>query len=585
MKLTKIQREIVKAIRQLHRQGEPLNIPAVKRRHPELMAAVYALKPYWGWKQALADAGLGYADIKAELQDFCVCEICKAEAQSLCSHLLAKHGINRDEYQQDYPGAEICSEELRSRMSKMENKDLPHWERIWTDEYVLDRLWERHKRKLPLNHNAVIFQDVRLLSQVQWRFDTYANTLKKIGLNPDNIRLTPRALQTKKEVLDGIARRQRLRMTLRAARVRYGGTKDSDPTLYRGAIRLFGSWQKAIEATRPGRKAMRMKSKYPIPRSVLQEIRRRHQSGLSLSTRAIWGGEQPDTELYAQALQFFGSWRVAFSRAGLRCRRMPPFYLKYATKKSIITEIKRRQQSALSLNLTAVLRERGGRVLHNGAGRLFGSWRKAIEAAGLDYETIQIREKYCRPENVLHEIRRRYKLGLPLTITQLERKLSDFTFTRKARKFFGSWKKALSAAGIRYRDAVPKQPRKYPTKESVLVAIRLRQQNGLPLGGNDVVKRKRGYADRPLYESGRKFFKKWTRAVKCAGLPYPAYVHPKKYPTQEAVITAIQLRQQAKLPMTVRAMQRADSTLYRSCRKFFRTCADALKSAGITRQT
>ena len=36
--------QIVKTIRNLHRRKEPLNITAVKRRHPELIQAVYAGK-------------------------------------------------------------------------------------------------------------------------------------------------------------------------------------------------------------------------------------------------------------------------------------------------------------------------------------------------------------------------------------------------------------------------------------------------------------------------------------------------------------------------------------------------------------
>ncbi len=40
--------QIIRKIQQLHRRGEPLNISAVKRSHPELIRAVYNAKPFRG---------------------------------------------------------------------------------------------------------------------------------------------------------------------------------------------------------------------------------------------------------------------------------------------------------------------------------------------------------------------------------------------------------------------------------------------------------------------------------------------------------------------------------------------------------
>lgn len=68
--------EVLKAIRQRHANRQPLNLTAVKRDAPELVEAVYAVEPYWGWKQALSDAGLSYEKIRIEVLEAVVCELC-----------------------------------------------------------------------------------------------------------------------------------------------------------------------------------------------------------------------------------------------------------------------------------------------------------------------------------------------------------------------------------------------------------------------------------------------------------------------------------------------------------------------------
>jgi hypothetical protein len=41
-------RQIAATIRRLHRADEPLNIMAVKRRHPQLIKRGYAMRPFLG---------------------------------------------------------------------------------------------------------------------------------------------------------------------------------------------------------------------------------------------------------------------------------------------------------------------------------------------------------------------------------------------------------------------------------------------------------------------------------------------------------------------------------------------------------
>ena len=102
-KLTQAQRKIVRGIRELHKAEEPLNITAVKRRHPGLIKAVYRVKPFWGWRCALRDAGIDDPAVGAALRDYVSCRICRARMASLLSHLYWVHGIDCEEYHTEYP--------------------------------------------------------------------------------------------------------------------------------------------------------------------------------------------------------------------------------------------------------------------------------------------------------------------------------------------------------------------------------------------------------------------------------------------------------------------------------------------------
>lgn len=453
MTLTKTQQKLVKTIQHLHRRGEPLNITAVKRRHPELMEAVYAVKPFWGWKKALAAAGIRYAEIEVDQQDFCVCEICNVRRKNLVPHLRHKHGIETSDYKIDYPEAEVFSETIRARQLKTKNEKPPHWEPLWTSEYVLDRLWDRYAKGLPMHSEAVSLHDQRLHKQATIRFGSFDNALRRLGLNPEEIRRVPLPLKTKKEVLDAIARRRRLNLPLAPTRV-FFGYKDSDGVLYMGAVRLFGSWRKAIEAAGLDYDATRIKSKYPTPESVAHEIRRRHELGVSVKTSDIQHGEQRDTALYSQGDKFFRSWKKAIKAAGLRYRDAVPSRRKYSTRESVISEIRQRQRAGLSIRASDVKTGPHRNVtLWLSARRLFsGSWALAVRRAGFSYRVAARPRIYPTEGSVVAEIQRRQRAGLSIRAIDVEKgSHSDTALYTSALRFFRRrWAPAVERAGFSY---------------------------------------------------------------------------------------------------------------------------------------
>lgn len=540
MALARTQRKIVKIIQRLHRLGEPLNITAVKRRHPELIEAVYAVKPFWGWKKALEAAGISYADIKVELQDYCFCEICRAMRAMLAPHLWHKHGVRAEDYSIDYPDAEIVCERLRARKS---NKSAPHWEPIWTPEYILDLLWDRYERGLPIFRYAISLHESSFAAQIDNRFGSFDNALRRLGLNPNDIRRVRLSLKTTQEFFKAIARRRRLGLPLYSASLQSG--RYADCRLFKFAIQRFGGWRQAIEAAGLDySRIIRRKKKYPTPESVLHEIGRRRRKKLPLVTTGLISGEHTDFILHATGLKFFRSWKKALLAAGIQYREIaPPPQRKYPTKESVLEEIRRRHRALLPLTRSAVTRSApDGYALHRSALLFFSTWPRALKRAGLSYEKIvqcsylkrqKMAEaggiqyanvppmnhgKYPTRESVLAAILRRYRARLSMKSSAIKiGPHSDSSLYWRARRYFGTWPQAVESAGFAYCEVAPTGA-KYPTPLAALEEIRRRHRKGLPLNNYGVTCGR--FIDTRLYSKAARAFGSWAKAVEAAGIPY-----------------------------------------------------------------
>ena len=400
--------QIIKTIRNIHRRGEPLNITAVKRRHPEIIQAVYAVKPFWGWKQALNDAGIDCAKIKVELQKYINCALCDKPMRNLANHLIMKHGVKPDDYLKDYPDSELQSETLRSAKMIRNNRFLRHWEPVWSREYILDRLAEYHRQGYSMNYTKLCEVDTPLAS-VAYRYlgsgNCWGKALTAIGLDPRKLmreaRRQCRRYSDKEAVMRGI--KQRIRKGLR---VNYSSlnkdpdTKQRDVGLLRSGIEFWGSWKNALKAAGVDmEEALKRKRKYQAQEDIINEIRARHKLKWPITFNKIMWGENRDCMLGIYGREYFGSWNNALKAAGFEpvdvynqvrlCR------CKYPNAKSVLKAINQRIKERRVLNYTGVAfgHDRDLRLIL-GAGRLFGSWNNALKAAGLDPSKIKQNARY-----------------------------------------------------------------------------------------------------------------------------------------------------------------------------------------------
>jgi hypothetical protein len=86
--------------------------------------------------------------------------------------------------------------------------------------------------------------------------------------------------------------------------------------------------------------------------------------------------------------------------------------------------------------------------LYSNARKVFGSWKKALEACEIDYEKARNHKKWSR-DKVAKEIKRLYLSGHTLRPRDLK-KGETIKLISAATYHFGSWSKAVKHSGIHH---------------------------------------------------------------------------------------------------------------------------------------
>ncbi|MFA0743103.1 MAG: hypothetical protein DFNUSKGM_003236, partial [Candidatus Fervidibacter sacchari] len=199
---------------------------------------------------------------------------------------------------------------------------------------------------------------------------------------------------------------------------------------------------------------------------VIEEIKRLHQSGEDLRPSAVARSCQT---LLMAARKFFGGWREAVIAAGIDYDAYIKEFKESRVerdKQSIIEEIRRLYREGRIDELSGAWRYHLS--LFRKARHRFGSWRKAIEAAGLNYDEVVQRQKWT-PEKIIAEIRRLYAEGKDLSITAMQRSYPNLVAIAQSPRYFGSWRAAIEAAGLDYE--LIKRQRGRRRKEPIQVRV------------------------------------------------------------------------------------------------------------------
>ena len=203
-----------------------------------------------------------------------------------------------------------------------------------------------------------------------------------------------------------------------------------------------------------------------------------------------------------------------------------------------------------------------------GAGQTrFGSWTRALRAAGLDPEAIRPPERCPSANEVETMIKDRVKRGESLSWD-----LIDSSYQHAARKHFGSWRQALQACGLS-SDAGWRVKRWTPKR--VQETIRSMAKRGEPLN-SDAVARKNS----SIVQSARKVYGSWEAAIRSCGLDYEKIRLLRPW-SPERVRARILDRRAKGQPINAAAVQREESLLYMMAVKLCGSWPKALEASNI----
>lgn len=294
----------------------------------------------------------------------------------------------------------------------------------WSKEKVIFEI-----QLLVSNNKSIKYTDVRkvryslILASYRY-FGSWRTAVNAAGYTSINRRWN------KDEVIVEILNRKTSGLPLNSLSIR-----KTDHKLLSAAGRWFGSWENAIKAA--GLDYLPLYDEWS-DKQVLVDINKRIKDGLSIRGHDVY---LDNSKLYA-AKSRFKSWREAVSSAGL----LDEYISVKWNKLKIKAVIEQRVAEGKKVNSWSV--QKDDESLYTGAVRHFGSWDNALTACGLDLSEIK-EWGFWTPEVVIKRIKQRVQDGKKLYLTTVSKQNGSLVVMSK--RFFGSWAKAVEAAGFQYK--------------------------------------------------------------------------------------------------------------------------------------
>jgi hypothetical protein len=203
-------------------------------------------------------------------------------------------------------------------------------------------------------------------------------------------------------------------------------------------------------------------------RDIIREIVRRDRRKEGLAEEAV---RKQAKELHEAACQQFGTWDTALRYAGVNIRHLNA--LKAYTRDGVRKEIRR--LCLLAYGLSAKSNMRRDRRLYRAALQHFDGWRAALQAAGIDprYAKLNSKPRQLDKRRIIETLQQRQQAELSLAWSDVC--LENHALATAAKYAFGSWKKALMAAGLVPEERVDGQDVRW-SRELVIDAIRSRRR-------------------------------------------------------------------------------------------------------------
>lgn len=249
---------------------------------------------------------------------------------------------------------------------------------------------------------------------------------------------------------------------------------------------------------------------------IIEEIHALQAAGHSLSTRNMAELGYSGMVTTSYKAEYFGSWRNAIVAAGYDPREVCRRRRKW-TREHILERIRELHAAGEDLSHSAAKRGHQYLVVVAINSRFFGSWRQAVEAAGISYEEVS-KHEYWSKDHIVARIRELHAAGEPLNHEEAKRRHGALVSAASSPRYFGSWGAAIRAAGLDY-DEVRKINRW--SREKIITTLRQLQEAGEPVTNGNM--RRLGYRGMMEAAARPENFGSWAAAVEAA-LAQPAAV-------------------------------------------------------------
>jgi hypothetical protein len=202
----------------------------------------------------------------------------------------------------------------------------------------------------------------------------------------------------------------------------------------------------------------------------------------------------------------------------------------------------------------------------------FGSYRKALEKAGIDYADILQRPRWTK-QRIITLIKQAKRKGYDLhwgAVTQRNDELSRAAFACLQPRLFGKWDRALHAAGLDSDDVA-----RYRTwdKNTVIFEIRARVQAGESCNSGALQK-----DDPSLHAAAVRYFKNHDLALRAAKLN-PGKHRQRRRWTKSDVTQALKRAARKDDSLSLAAIRRQHTSLYGAAIRLFGSISAAKKAA------
>jgi hypothetical protein len=242
-------------------------------------------------------------------------------------------------------------------------------------------------------------------------------------------------------------------------------------------------------------------------------------------------------------------------------------------KNEILQTLKKLHKEGKELSYTQLAKKM--QPLVSAAAYHFGSYRAAVEKAGIDYSEVVRRPRWTKPQ-IIKLIKQAKRDGEDLhwsAVTQRGDELGRAAFAALQKRLFGSWDRALHAAGLDADEI--SQYRKWG-KDSIVYELKERYRDEEPMNSGAVQKEAPG-----LHAAAVRHFGSYDNALRAAKVD-PRKIRRRQRWSKEEITR--QLKTFAKKhDVTDAELRRREPALYGAVLRLFKSVAAARTASGLRR--